>query len=501
MRTFGGWTVPREEGLFGLTMPMTIALLVWLIGLIVIGRMVGLGPMAVWALIGLVAGAAMLIKVEGRTLLEWMGLKMGFKRDKKKGLTSYRSGPFSKIPGGHYQLPGVAGKLDMYSAITSGDEAFGMLHYPGRDEYTVMLEVWPQGLGMQDEDVVDGWVDQWGAALASFGDDADVVGAAAVVDTFPSSGMRVRNEVVRITKDTAPALAQEIMVEAGQLQSNQSIDMQAWLSITVKANTATKKSDPDAAAEDLGIRMQFFRNRLDQSGVRARPMSSDEMVMVTKRSYSPSSQVDMEAASQEPGGHGVEWIDAGPESAEQTETTYTHDGAVSAVWEMRTPPRGYVPQHVLRSLMSKNEDVPFKRVAICYRPHSGAEAAKIVDRDANNKREKVKQERQHRKTSRASSERDAAAADQARHAEALGHGLTRFGMLITVTEPAPSLQEDGSMSELKLPNAEEVMKSLTQRARMQIRRRYASQQISFAAGLGIGVLIPEHLSMTAKTQA
>jgi hypothetical protein len=168
---------------------------------------------------------------------------------------------------------------------------------------------------------------------------------------------------------------------------------------------------------------------------------------------------------------------------------------------MRTPPRGYVPQHVLRSLMSKNEDVPFKRVAICYRPHSGAEAAKIVDRDANNKREKVKQERQHRKTSRASSERDAAAADQARHAEALGHGLTRFGMLITVTEPAPSLREDGSMSELKLPNAEEVMKSLTQRARMQIRRRYASQQISFAAGLGIGVLIPEHLSATAKTQA
>jgi hypothetical protein len=52
-----------------------------------------------------------------------------------------------------------------------------------------------------------------------------------------------------------------------------------------------------------------------------------------------------------------------------------------------------------------------------------------------------------------------------------------------------------------LPNAEEVMKSLTQRARMQIRRRYASQQISFAAGLGIGVLIPEHLSATAKTQA
>jgi hypothetical protein len=501
VRTFGGWTVPREEGLFGLTLPMTIAFLGWLIGLIGLPVIFGIKAMIFWAIAGVIAGGAMLAKVEGRTLLEWIGLTMGFRRDKKKGLTKYQSGPFSKIPDGHYQLPGVAGKLECYRATTSGDQKFAMLHYPAKNEYTVLLEVWPQGTGIDDDDVVNGWVDQWGAALSSFGDDADIVGVTAVVDTFPSSGMKVRNEVARITAPSAPELAQRIMIEAGELQSTQTIDMQAWMSITVKANTAAKKSDPGAAAVDLGIRMQFFMQRLDASGVRSRPMSEDEVVMVTKRAYSPASHVDMEAASQEVGGHGIRWIDAGPEQAEQTLTNYIHDGAVSAVWEMREPPRGYVPQTVLKALMSKNEDVPFKRVTMCYRPHSGAEAAKIVDRDANNKAEKVKQERTHRKTAKASSERDAIAADSARHAEAMGHGLVRFGILITVTEPAPALQPDGTMSESKLTGAEEVMKSLTQRARLQIRRRYASQQISFAAGLGIGVLIPEHLSATAKTQA
>lgn len=501
VRTFGGWTVPREEGLFGLTMPMTIAALGWLMGMIALPVLVGIGAMIAWAVLGVIAGAAMLMKVEGRTLLEWIGLTMGFRRDKKKGLTRYQSGPFSKIPDGHYQLPGVAGKLECYSATTSGDQKFALLHYPGKNEYTVLLEVWPQGMGIDDMDVVDGWVDQWGAALSSFGDDADIVGVTAVVDTFPSSGMRVRNEVARIVDPSSPSLAQRIMIEAGELQSNQSIDMQAWMSITVRANTAAKKSDPATAAVDLGIRMQFFMQRLDSSGVRSRPMSEDEVVLITKRAYNPASQVDMELASQQAGGHGVRWIDAGPEAAEQTLTNYIHDGAVSSVWEMRTPPRGYVPQHVLKALMAKNEDVPFKRVALCYRPHSGAEAAKIVDRDANNKAEKVKQERQHRKTARASSERDAVAADQARHAEAMGHGLTRFGMLITVTEPAPALQADGTISASKLTGAEEVMKSLTQRTRLQIRRRYGSQQISFAAGLGIGILIPEHLSATAKAQA
>lgn len=500
MRTYGGWTVPRNEGIFGMNMGMTVALFPYLIGFIIIPQ-ISFVLAGLWVLAGVIVAAGMFLKVEGRTFVEWIGLTVGFHQKKKKGLTKYASGPFSRRAGGHYELPGVLGKFEVHRARTSGNKPFAMLHYPDKDEYTVVFRIWPQGLSGVDGDTINGWVDEWGSAMASWGEDNDIVAAAAVVETFPSSGMKVRNEVARITSADAPRLAQEVMVEAAEQQSRQSLDMEARLSITVKADTEAKRRSWEVASEDLGRRVPQLIGRLRAMGAEVQAMNEDEVVTFVKRAYSSASQVEMELASSEQGGHGVTWKDAGPESAEEQLTTYTHDGSVSSTWEMREPPRGYVPHTVLHALMAKNDDVPIKRVTVCYRPHSGADAAKLVDQDANNKLEKVKHERQTRKFAKAKSEQDAAAANLARQSEALGHGLTRFGILITVTEPAPMLQPDGTMSKSRLPNAESVMKSLSQRARLQIRNRYASQQISFAAGLGVGVNIPEHLSGVALAQA
>lgn len=495
MRTYGGWTVPRIEGLFGMSGSMTIAFFPWLI-ILIISAQISWVLAGLVLLVGVLTAAGLLLKIEGRTLVELIGLTMSFRTKKKKGLTRFTSGPFSRRAGGHYELPGVLGRFELHDALTSGGEPFAMLHYPDKNEYTIIFRVWPQGVGVADTDVVDGWVDQWGSVLASWGEDADIVAATAVVETFRSSGMRVRNEVSRVTSPDAPVLAQEVMVEAAELQSRQSLDMEARVSITIKADTEVKRRDPGAMAEDLGRRAPEMKRRLKACGMEAQAMTEAEVVSFVKRAYSSSSQVDMEIAAGDPEGHGVGWDDAGPSAAEESLTSYTHDGAVSSTWEMQIPPRGYVPSTVLGALMRKNDDVPIKRVAICYRPHSGAEAAKLVDQDANNKSEKVKQERQTRKFAKAKSEQDAVAANEARYAEAMGHGLTRFGVLITVTSPAAA--EAGAKTQL--PNAEAVMKSLTQRARLKIRSRYASQQISFAASLGVGVHIPEHVSGLSKAQ-
>lgn len=496
MRTYGGWTVPRTEGLFGMTGAMTLAFFPWLLGMMLLPQVSWLLA-GLWAAAGVLTGVGLLLKVEGRTLVEWIGLTMSFRKKKKKGLTRFTSGPFSRRAGGHYELPGVLGRFVPYDCLTNGGQRFTMLHYPDRDEYTIVLRVWPQGVGVADTEVVDGWVDQWGAVLAGFGEDADVAGATATVETFRSSGMKVRNEVARVTSATAPTLAQEVMVEAAELQSNQSIDMEARVAITIKADSDVKRRDPDAMARDLGPRVPEWMKRLTACGMQTQAMNEAEIVTFVKRAYSSASQVDMELAGSDPEGHGVSWADAGPEQAEESLTSYEHDGAVSSTWEMRTPPRGYVPSSVLSALMRKNEDAPIKRVSICYRPHSGAEAAKLVDQDANNKSEKVKQERQTRKFAKAKSEQDAVAANNARYAEALGHGLTRFGILITVTTPADG---SGDARKSKLPDLDAVTKSLSQRTRLQIRKRYASQPISFAAALGVGVLIPEHISGLSKAQ-
>ena len=48
---------------------------------------------------------------------------------------------------------------------------------------------------------------------------------------------------------------------------------------------------------------------------------------------------------------------------------------------MDTAPAGAVDEGVLRRLLAPNGEVPRKRVAIFYRPHTAADAVKIVDSD------------------------------------------------------------------------------------------------------------------------
>lgn len=500
IRTYGGWTVPRSEGLFGLTTPMTVAFFIWIVGVVGLAQFSPLWVTALWVFFGLAAGAALVIRPDGRSLLEWAGLTMVFWRAKKKGYTNYRSGPMSAIPNGTYRLPGALAKTVMYNCTTVGGRPFGMIHNPVTGEYTVVFRIWPQGDELVDQETADHWVDQWGAYLAGLGSEGDVVGATAVVETFPATGVKVRSEVAALVHEDAPYLAQEIMVEAAENQSTQTLDMEARLAVTFKPTTAVRRKEPLEQATELGRRMPLLLQRLEFCGLRAREMTEAEIVTFVKRAYDPSSQLDMEIGSTTAEGHGVTWLDAGPGSADQTTAYYLHDGAKSAVWEMSDPPRGYVTSQVLTSLLAKSVDAPRKRVALCYRPHTASEAASIVDKDAVDAREGTKQERQRKGVASARKEQRELAAETARQAEAMGHGLTRFAVLVTITEPAPGASGDPT-EEDRMPNAEAVLKSMGQQARLKLRRRYASQQISFAAGLGVGILIPEHLSSVAMIRS
>lgn len=501
VRTYGGWTVPRSEGLFGMTTPMTVAFFIWIVVLIIGFQFLGIVVALIWVLLGVGAGVALMLRPQGRSIVEWVYLTMAFYKARKKGRTSYRSGPFSQVAGGRYRLPGALAKTQMHEGVTVGGRPFGMIHNPVTDEYTIVFRVWPQGDELVDATTADVWVDMWGSYLASLGSEGDVVGVTAVVETFPATGVTVRSEVTAMVSEQAPQLAQQIMVEAAQMQSTQTLAMDARLAITFKATTAVRRKEPKEQATELGRRIPLLLQRLSIAGLRAREMTHAEIVTVVKRAYDPGSQEDMERAATTAAGHGLTWADAGPAACEQTTAHYFHDGAVSSTWEMVEPPRGYVTSDILKGLLEKKADVPRKRIALCYRPHTAGEAASIVDKDAVDARQATKQERQRKGVASARKEQRELAAETARQAEALGHGLTRFGVLMTLTEPARDLDRDGvAVGEDRMPNAEAVLKSLTQQARLLVRRRYASQQISFAAGLGVGVLIPEHLSAAAMVQ-
>ena len=119
-------------------------------------------------------------------------------------------------------------------------------------------------------------------------------------------------------------------------------------------------------------------------------------------------------------------------AAEEFFDRYSHDGARSVTWEMDTAPAGAVDEGVLRRLLAPNAEVPRKRVAIFYRPHTAADAVKIVDSDF---KDALAAEQSGKGLTSAAATIKVESTARAREEQARGHGLVRFGLLVTVTEP------------------------------------------------------------------
>ena len=69
---------------------------------------------------------------------------------------------------------------------------------------------------------------------------------------------------------------------------------------------------------------------------------------------------------------------------------------------------------------------------------------------------------------------------------ARGHGLTRFGILITVTQPVGSSD---------VPRIDHLVRDLSIQSQLSIRRSFCWQSPAYWVSMGIGVIAPEHTSI------
>jgi len=263
----------------------------------------------------------------------------------------------------------------------------------------------------------------------------------------------------------------------------QHVRLEARLAITLRATTPQRRKDPAEQALEIARRLPGIVAAVEEAGVRARPMTADEITAFVRRSFDPASQPDLEAATTDPGGHGLAWSDAGPNEHDERRDHYRHMGATSVTWEMDNAPQGVVTERVLARLLEPNPELPRKRVAVIYRPHSAAEATKIVDTDYRDAL--VASQNQRGGITSAASVIRVAATEQARTEQARGHGVACYGVMVTVTNPADA----------DLPRIEALTKDLAVQCRLRIRRSYRYQAAAFAASLGVGVLLPEHGSV------
>ncbi|MCX5042499.1 hypothetical protein OG921_04845 [Aldersonia sp. NBC_00410] len=479
---YTGWTKPRSAGLFGMTWATTLTcgvlVVVSMLTMMFAGPKIGLGVLVVSGLIV----TPLVWTREGRSGYEVSSLRVQWHRGRGSGSHIYRSGVFSEIPGGKTRLPGLLAPTKLYEGTDIAGWTFGMIHMPATHCYTVVLRAWPSGDEPVDQSVINGWVAEWGIALASMGQTSDVPQVAVVIDTIPETGNKLLGAVRRLIHPDAPELASETLYQSAEMHVSETVGLECRLAVTFTATTDARRKDPAEQAVEIGRRLPGLCAAMQTAGVALRPMPAAEVIAFVRRSFDPAAQLALEHADLAGNSHGLDWSDAGPVAAEERFDHYLHDGAQSVTWEMDTAPIGAVDEGVLRRLLAPNAEIPRKRVALFYRPHTAGDAVKIVDMDF---RDALAAEQSGKGLAAASASIKVEHTGRAREEQARGHGLVRFGLLITVTEPL-----DGD-----LPAVEAITRDLAVQCRLKIRRTYRYQAAAFAASLGVGVILPDHATV------
>ncbi|MBJ8342950.1 hypothetical protein JGU71_29095 [Antrihabitans sp. YC3-6] len=441
-----------------------------------------------WIVLSIVACIPLAVRVAGHSGYELGLLWRGFRKQSRTGRNVLRAGPLSNAPGGRTRLPGVAAPTEMWWGIDKLGRRFGMIRMHSTSQYTVSLRVTPQGIGGMQQEVVNLMVADWGELLNSAGQPGDVEGIVVVAETIPETGARLKAEIDRLCHPDAPAAAVEMIRQAGRGRAADRSGSQLLMrvSITWAARTDAKKKDPMVMLADLSERIPAFCDQLARSGVVADPLSDHQLAATVRRCFDPREET--EAAVEDVVSNkidAVDWLDAGPLTADQTSDTYFHDGACSRVWVMSRPPSGFPTERVLEKLIAGRPDVARKRITLIHRPLPPGDAAASVHADHLAAAAAVNSTRG---LASARAGLQVAATQQARREEASGSGVTDYGMIITVS--ARDIDE--------LDGLGEIAKDMAASARLSIRPAWWSQPSAFLAGIGVGVLLPDHASV-AKT--
>ena len=485
---YSNFIAPRKDGYFGLTTSATygalaaaaLAMLLYLIPLPTVLKVVGFLILVI-LVIPLVIGSG------GRSGWEIFLGTRGRRRQRRNNEHTGRTGPGTRVPDGT-PLSALMANSEL-TEHTAGQYSFGMIRVKPEDYYTVVFRVWPQGREWNDQSRKNRWVENYGHALAQIGQAGDVVGIVTVIETLPESGQRVAREFSsQVRNENAHELSRQVMFESVYTIPSTEVRPEARIAVTFRANTGIRRRDTLEQAADISRRMGRMIDLIEQAGLPCRPMRKRELIAIARRAYSPSDELALEKAllSGEP--LGIDWRDAGALSTSDQHSYFAHDSARSVTWMLASPSKAPIDSQVLDDLLAPRADLPRKRIAFIYRPHTPAEATDIVDGDLQSAERAIRNPRGRLSEHARVRYR---AADASRKEQALGAGVTRFTILTTVTVPA-----EGDLSK-----AEALMNDAHTSSRVKMRVATDQQSVAFLAGLGLGLVLPAHTTISDRLAA
>ncbi|MGC5562525.1 SCO6880 family protein [Streptomyces sp. FR-108] len=482
-RTYGNFRKPHTSGLRGLSLGATLLLLVGLIAVVLVSLV------SLWAALGVAMALALVTAALGlrdrhdRTLMQRGAVRLAWRRTTSSGGHLYRSGPLGRSGYGTCRLPGLAAESTLTEAQDGYGRPFAMVTIPATGHHTVVISCDADGSALVDERQVDTWVAHWGQWLSALGAEPDLIAASVTVETAPDSGVRLQQEIDANSVAEAPRLATEMLREV--LSSYPEGSAQIATRIALTYSGAARPGMPRRSAEDMavhiGTRLPGLTAGLSlTSAGTAVPMTATELAEAVRVAYDPTVATLVEEA-RATGGTGLTWKDAGPMAAQEAWDHYRHDGAFSVTWAMTEAPQGEVFSNVLTGLVQPSRDIARKRVTLLYRPHTRAEGARVVQQDYKNALFSAQQS----PIGRAREDAEVIAARRTTEEQAQGHGVIRFGLLITATVNAAS----------ELPKAAAAIDNLAPAARIAVRPVYGSQAAAFAAALPLGLVLPLHTAV------
>ncbi|SIS23262.1 SCO6880 family protein [Williamsia sterculiae] len=476
---FGRWSKPRSTGLFGQTWGVTVLggvlLLVWVI-LVSITQSLWVGGSAFLIESGLLV--PLVWHREGVTGLEWMVRRVQYRWAFWRKETDFSGGVFGKTPG-FGMPPGILGNVEQYEYELRNGDRWGMNHLRAKDHFAVVLDVTPRGQEGFDQWQANQWVAGHGDLLARLGTTNGAIGMTVTVESVPEFGQRVKAEARRIHSPAAPEFALEHLASTVTDRSGGTVRAEVRVCfIFIRPRGAKTVLD---VAKQIGSQLSTLIAATKKAGVDAVPMTGGEISMLVARAYRPELTAAIEGLTQQGRTDVIAWDQAGPRGARNNWDHYLHNGFRSVTWEMATPPESAVPSDNLKPLLIPRATLPCKRVTVVYRIHRAGEAKKMVNADF---REALADEQSKSGVASASATIRRENTQAARVEQAHGAGLTRFGMLVTLTTP-----KDDDLAEIT-PELE----GLGDEASIMLQRCWGDSDAAFAGGIGVGILLPEYAS-------
>ncbi|NKY53957.1 SCO6880 family protein [Nocardia vermiculata] len=488
---YAGWRKPESTGLIpGLSGTMSIVA-------------VGAGALAIGSayLLHSMTGAAVILVIAvlliGPSMLRFQGTSAGdyfvaWARSlpiRRRLAHRYRTGLFAQVPGGHSRLPGLASPiiLDRLFDPMTGDDIGALVNTVHRT-VTIVMMCSATGRGTQPEDATNAQVAGWGEFLRRAGEFGDVAGIAAVTETSPETGARYGVEIDRRRHDHAPRRVLQLMESrtgypldpdpdewiADEPTSELAADRIRYtqrVAVTFRYSSGNFRS----GIESVSRHLEQLADAAAGAGLFATFATVGEIVAFTHAAFNPAAGPILDESMARTGDPGITWDDAGPTYHDDAHRYYIHDSGKSFTFRAYDFPVRPVEDSILENLLAPTHRAPYKRVTMIYRPYRPQDAIETTDSDYRDAFQAVQRRKRGLVDARQQMRFDDIAATRDDLAE--GHGLTRVGMLVTVTVPVDASGVDEAA----------FIRGAGVAASTKFAACYADQGAMFLSGLGIGV--------------